>query len=146
MAYYYNGIKLHSNRSFKDAEGNTYAKNWFTTTTEEQRSAVGVTWIDDPVQEYYDQRFYWGPNHAKDLTELKTKWIKDTKDDAGRLLAETDWYIVREAETSTAVPTDVTTRRAEIRTLCNRKEIEINATSTTYDLAAYVTSSDYISW
>ena len=72
--------------------------------------------------------------------------MKETKNNAGRLLAETDWYVVREAETSTAVPTDVATRRAEIRTLCNTKETAINATADTAALAAYITSSDYYSW
>ena len=146
MAYYYNGVRLNPNRSFKDDDGNTYAKNWFTTTTEEQRAAVGVTWVDDPVVESYDAKFYWGPNNPKDHTELKTQWVKETKDNAGRLLAETDWYVVRKAETSTAVPTDVATRRAEIRTLCNTKETAINATADTAALAAYITGSDYNSW
>ena len=146
MAYYYNGVRLNPNRSFKDDEGNTYARNWFTTTTEEQRTAVGVTWVDDPVVESYDVKFYSGPNKPKDHTALKTQWVKETKDNAGRLLAETDWYVVRKAETSTAVPTDVATRRAEIRTLCNTKETAINATADTAALAAYITGSDYYSW
>jgi len=146
MAYYYNGVRLNPNRSFKDDDGNTYARNWFTTTTEEQRTAVGVTWVDDPVVQYYDERFYWGPTNPKDHTELKTQWVKETKKNAGRLLAETDWYVVRESETSTAVPTDVATRRAEIRTLCNTKETAINATADTAALAAYITGSDYGEW
>ena len=146
MAYYYNGVRLNPNRSFKDDDGNTYARNWFTTTTEEQRTAVGVTWVNDPVEEYYDQKFYWGPDNPKDHTELKTQWVKETKNNAARLLAETDWYVVRKSETSTAIPTDVATRRAAIRTLCNTKETAINATADTAALATYITGSDYGSW
>ena len=146
MAYYYNGVRLNPNRSFKDDEGNTYAKNWFTTTTEEQRTAVGVTWVDDPVEAPYDQRFFWGPSNPKDHTELKTIWVSKTKTKADTLLSRTDWYVVRKAETSTAIPADVTTRRAEIRTFCNTKETAINATADTAALAVYVTSSDYQSW
>lgn len=146
MAYYYNGVRLNPNRSFKDDEGNTYAKNWFTTTTEEQRTAVGVTWVDDPVVHYYDQRFYWAADNPKDHTELKTLWVSKTKHTADTLLAPTDWYVVRKAETSTAIPADVTTRRAEIRTLCNTKETAINATADTAALAAYVTGLEYHSW
>ena len=146
MAYYYNGVRLNPNRSFKDDEGNTYAKNWFTTTTEEQRTAVGVTWVDDPVVQYYDQRFYWSPTNPKDHTELKALWVSKTKYTADTLLSPTDWYVVRKAETSTAIPADVTTRRAEIRAFCNTKETAINATADTDALAVYVTSSDYQSW
>ena len=146
MAYYYNGVRLKPNRSFKDDEGNTYAKNWFTTTTEEQRTAVGVTWVDDPVEAPYDQRFFWGPSNPKDHTELKTIRVSKTKTKADTLLSRTDWYVVRKAETSTAIPADVITRRAEIRTLCNTKETAINATADTAALAVYVTSSDYQSW
>ena len=146
MAYYYNGVRLNPNRSFKDDEGNTYAKNWFTTTTEEQRTAVGVTWVDDPVVQHYDQRFYWGPTNPKDHTELKTLWVSKTKRTADTLLSPTDWYVVRKAETSTAVPADVTTRRAEIRTLCDAKETAINATADTAALAAYITGPDYLVW
>ena len=48
---------------------------------------------------------------------MKTLWLKETKNNAAKLLAETDWYVVRKSETSTAIPTDVATRRAAIRTL-----------------------------
>ena len=146
MAYYYNGVRLNPNRSFKDDEGNTYARNWFTTTTEEQRTAVGVTWVDDPVVQSYDQRFYAAADIPKDHTELKAQWVRKTKHTADTLLSSTDWYVIRKAETSTAIPADVTTRRAEIRTLCNTKETAINATADTDALAAYVTSSDYAVW
>lgn len=146
MAYYYNGVRLNPNRSFKDDDGNTYAKNWFITTTEEQRIGVGVTWVDDPVEAPYDRRFFWGPSNPKDHTKLKTLWVSKTKDTADKLLSQTDWYVIRKAETSTAIPADITTRRAEIRDYCNTKETAINATADTAALAAYVTSSGYNSW
>ena len=94
----------------------------------------------------HDRKAYWGPDNPKDHTELKTLWLKETKDNAARLLAETDWYVVRKSETSTAIPTDVATRRAAIRTLCNTKETAINATADTDALATYITGSDYGSW
>ena len=62
---------------------------------------------------------------------------------AGTLLAPSDWYIVRESETSVETPADVLERRAEIRSYCNEYEQAIEATTTTDELAAYITSADY---
>lgn len=141
-----NGVKLLSDKAFKTSDGTQYPANWLRLTTLEEKQAIGITEVaDEPVVEY-DHKFYLGPNNPKDHTELKTYWVKETKDNAGRLLSQTDWYVVRAAETSIAVPTDVATRRAEIRTLCNTKITAINATADTAALAAYITGSDYYSW
>ena len=47
------------------------------------------------------------------------------------LLAETDWYVTRKSETDTAIPSNVTTYRAAVRTACGAREAEIAAVSTT---------------
>ena len=144
MALFLDGKQLSYDSAFTH-DGIQYPKNWLRLTTLEEKQAIGITEVADESVAY-DQKFYWGPDNPKDHTELKTQWIKETKDNAARLLAETDWYVVREAETSTAVPSDVATRRAEIRTLCNTKETAVNATADTAALAAYITGSDYYSW
>ena len=144
MALFLDGKQLSYDRAFTH-DGIQYPKNWLRLTTLEEKQAIGITEVADESVAY-DQKFYWGPDNPKDHTELKTQWIKETKDNAARLLAETDWYVVREAETSTAVPSDVATRRAEIRTLCNTKETASNATADTAALAAYITGSDYGEW
>ena len=55
---------------------------------------------------------------------------------AGGLLAKYDWYIVRKAEKSTAIPSAITTYRDAVRTACDTREKEIDACS---DTAALIT-------
>jgi hypothetical protein len=68
---------------------------------------------------------------SQTLSELKTQAIANLKANANRKLAETDWYVVRNAEDSTkAIPASVTTDRAAIRTSVTTKETAINALNT----------------
>ena len=43
------------------------------------------------------------------------------------MLAKYDWYVVRKAEKSTAIPTAITTYRDGVRTACDTREKEIDA-------------------
>ena len=52
------------------------------------------------------------------------------------MLAKYDWYVVRKAEKSTAIPTAITTYRDGVRTACDTREKEIDACANT---AALVT-------
>ena len=47
---------------------------------------------------------------------LKTKLIRDVKNQAEGILNATDWYITRKAEKSTAIPSAITTHRDAVRT------------------------------
>jgi len=145
MALFLDGQRLKYDRAFTH-DGIQYPANWLRLTTLAEKEAIGITEVADEPSAVYDQKFYWGPNNPKDHTELKTLWVSQTKDTAGKLLAETDWYVVRKAEASIDIPDDVATRRAEIRTFCNTKETAINATADTDALADYIRSSDYTSW
>ena len=145
------GKPLSYDRAFTH-DGIQYPANWLRLSSWEEKSAIGITEVPDPP--YYDQRFYWGvdnPKQLEDITDdegntstgLKTLWISNTKYSAGTLLAPTDWYIVRNSETSVEVPGEVLDRREEIRNYCNAYEQAIEATTTTDELAAYITSVDY---
>jgi hypothetical protein len=48
------------------------------------------------------------------LADIETKNLNNS--DARGYLATTDWYVTREAETGTAMPKDVSAKRAEART------------------------------
>ena len=62
---------------------------------------------------------------------LKTLLIKTIKQQAAGILQDTDWYIVRKADTGTAVPSAITTYRAAVRTKCAEMETSIpNAVDT----------------
>ncbi len=125
-----NGQRLSENTVFKDADGNTYPPNWLNQSTEEQKAAIGITWVADPIRA--DDRFYWDGdiNNPKDLDGLKTQFVAQIKDTAGKLLAQTDWYIIRKAERNVDIPAEVVLKRTQIVTEADRLEVDINATET----------------
>ena len=129
-----NGQRLQEGTVFKDAEGNTYPPNWLNQSTEEQKAAIGITWVADPIRA--DDRFYWDGdiNNPKDLDGLKTQFVTQIKHTAGTLLAQTDWMVVRKVERNIDIPDDVVAKRAAIIAEANRLENDINATETVEDL------------
>jgi len=125
-----NGNRLPEGTPFTDANGNQYPANWLNLSTEEEKNAVGITWVADPVRA--DDRFYWDGdvNNPKDLVVLKTQYVAQTKDIAGKLLSQTDWVIIRKAERGVEVPSEVALKRTQIITEANRLEVDINASTT----------------
>jgi hypothetical protein len=71
---------------------------------------------------------------------LKTEWTAKQKQIAGSLLAQSDWYVTRKAETGAEIPAAVATYRAAVRTTSGTREAEINACTTTEELAALLTN------
>ena len=66
---------------------------------------------------------------------LKNYWIAQKKAEASVLLSKTDWYVVRNAEKTTAIPSAVTTERDSIRTACAGVETKITNAA---DLDAFI--------
>ena len=60
------------------------------------------------------------------------------------MLSDTDWYVTRKAETDTAIPSNVSTYRTAVRTVCGTRETEIAAVSTTEALEALMKAPDKI--
>ena len=56
---------------------------------------------------------------AKPLATIQAEQVSITKSNANKLLAQTDWYVSRNQELGTAIPSDVSTYRAEVRSACN---------------------------
>ena len=143
--------------------GYNYPANWLQHTTLEEKEAIGITEVaDDPV---YDSRFYWGNGTAKTLTDtnevdengdpvldengdqvvtlgVKSVLKAQEKVTAGTLLARYDWYVVRKAEKSTAIPTAITTYRDGVRTACNTRETEIDNCADTAALVTLYSSTE----
>ena len=65
----------------------------------------------------------------KDVATLKEKMIEQVKNRALKLLAPTDWMVLRATEGGTAIPDAVKTYRTAIRKESNDKETEIKALS-----------------
>ena len=79
---------------------------------------------------------------------LKTNEKNQIKAQAAGLLQSTDWYVVRNSESSTAIPANVSTYRTAVRTKSNEIETSIDGAATVEDLEAlftYTTGADNVS-
>jgi len=159
-----NGKHLPEGVSFYDANGTQYPPQWLNVSTEEQKAAIGITWVADAVRA--DDRFYWdgdvnNPKALEDKLEvkedgsplykqvydkttesmvdtteqvvtkgLKSNFIAQVKDTAGKLLNATDWYVIRKAERAIDIPAEVVLKRTQIITESNRLEVDIQASTT----------------
>ena len=69
---------------------------------------------------------------------LKSTWIAQVKDTAGKMLAETDWMVIRKAERDVAIPEAVAAKRAAIVAEADRLEAAINLCENVDQLIAVV--------
>ena len=156
MAFKLNGNSLAVDVAFSHNDIQ-YPANWLRLSTAEEKTAIGITEVEDP--KVYDSRFYNSDGTAKALDDVNAKdeegnllknpdgsqmVIKGVKSvlksqekvTAGSLLAAYDWDVVRKAEKSTAIPSSISTFRDGVRTACDTREKEIDAWS---NIAALVT-------
>ena len=147
MAFKLNGNPLAVDVAFSHNDIQ-YPANWLRLSTAQEKKDLGITEVADAPT--YDSRFYYGDGTAKELddktetidgVELTILGVKSVlkaqeKATAGSLLAAYDWYVVRKAEKSIAIPTAITTYRDGVRTACDTREKEIDACA---DTAALVT-------
>jgi hypothetical protein len=131
-----NGTAVSIDNPYTTEEGVTYPH----LRSPEVRELLGVVEVADPEQ--YDQRFYWGVDNPKDLDQLKSDWIKQTKAVAGSLLAQTDWMVIRKAERDVAIPDATVIARAAIITEANAKEAAIIASTTVEELITAVSNTN----
>ena len=120
----------------------THPKSIFTKWTKPELKTIGIyPYREDSV----DQRYYntgtvsyaIGADEVvgsytstdRDVAGLKEDMITQTRQVASSILARDDWMSIREAEGGTAMPANVKTYRAAIRTESGTKEDEINALS-----------------
>ncbi len=73
----------------------------------------------------------------RDVAEMKKDMISQAKGTASGLLSRHDWMAIREMEGGEAMPADVKTYRAAVRTESNDKETEINALADMDAIKAY---------
>jgi hypothetical protein len=74
---------------------------------------------------------------------LKSQWTAQVKDTAGKMLAQTDWMVVRKAERNVAIPADVVTKRAAIVAECDRLEAAIAACAVVEELIVVVSNQNW---
>ena len=140
MAFTLNGNPLAVDVAFKTSDGTQYPANWLRLSTAKEKTDLGIAEVADaPI---YDSRFYNNDGSAKALDGVKSGLKAQEKETAGSLLAKYDWYVVRKAEKSTAIPTAITTYRDGVRTACDTREKEIDACSDTAALVTLYSSKD----
>ena len=67
---------------------------------------------------------------SETLSELKEQKISELKMMVGGKLSQTDWYIIREADSGEATPPSIKDERAALRIQSDSIEAEINALTT----------------
>ena len=161
--YIYQGKALRIGRGWTDADGVKHPTNW-NNWSDAEKTAKGLVWVDDPAP--FDNRFYWDADTPKAINDVDAvdedgnpvldedgnqvvtrglKWnaIQTVKAQAAGLLSATDWYVVRKSETDEAIPADVLTYRAAVRTASNTIETAItNAADHAAFMALYETPVD----
>ena len=151
-----NGSPLPLDTPFQ-IDGTSYPANWLRLTSIEEKNAVGITEVADQTTQY-DDRFYWGVDNPKQLEDitvtpengepyiqrgLKHNWIAQVKDTAGKLLAQTDWMVIRKAERDVAIPAATVTYRAAVVAEANRLETAISECADVPALIAVVTAQGW---
>ena len=138
---------------FNNIEGFTigdlqYPKDIFTKWSVEEKEAIGIYEIVFDKSNFKNENYYintvptfafandtvtasYGTATPKSYTELKTQFIKDLKINVSFELSKTDWYITRNAEKSTAIPSSISTHRDAVRTKQAEMETAITNTSDT---------------
>ena len=154
----YLGRVIKQGRAWTDAEGTQHPAQW-NRWTDEEKAAKGLVWNQDLQPVPFDNRFYWSagvPKSLDDVNEvdedgnpvldadgvqvvtkgLKSNAIAQVKATASGLLQPTDWYVTRQAETGTAIPSAVTDYRTAVRTASGTIETAITAVTTHADFIA----------
>ena len=162
--YKCNGKTIRPGQQFTDEGGATHPGSWYTYSAE-QKTAIGITEIvqqPHPNSVLYN----WGYNDdgtvtstAKPLDDVnevdengdplldddgvqvvtkgvKSNLIAEVKSQQGALLAGTDWAVIRNADTGDAIPANIATYRAAIRTKATAMEAAITDAADTDAVAA----------
>lgn len=147
--FFLDGKPLAVDVPFVTPDGTRYPANWLRLSTLEEKEAIGITEVPDPPG--YDQRFYWGYDQdgnliPKDHTQLVEQWSNQTRTTANTLLTPSDWMIIREADNGNAASQTWKDWRQSVRVSTGTKITALEATTTTEELAAYVTGPEYSAW
>jgi len=121
--------------------GVNYPQNWLRLATPQERAAIGITEAPEPA--WYDDRFYWGVDNPKDLDGLKTQWTDQVKDTTNKLLAATDWMVIRKLERNIDIPAETVTFRAAVLAECDRLVTAIAAAANVEALITVVTNQSW---
>lgn len=115
---------------------NQYPSNIFSLWSAEELKSIGIYEVVEDNKNLKDEQYYLNANQtfsfakdtvtasygtatAKDLDALKTEHKQVINRQSASRLQDTDWLVIREADGGTAMPSDIKTHRAAIRTKAN---------------------------
>ena len=138
-----------------------YPASIFTLWSKAEKEAIGLYEVINDSTNVKDQAYYingaesitWDSSAkkvtkafasatAKDLAGLKTEHKAIINQQAAGNLAPTDWMVIRAQEGGTALPSDIKTKRAAVRTKANAMCVQIDGASDVDALAALYVYTD----
>ena len=136
-----------------------YPSNIHSFWSEAELKAIGIYEVIIDNTNYKDPKYYvntdqsfafgsgkvtatYGTATAKDLDTLKTDHCTAIDDQAYSLLQPNDWMVVRNAESSKAIPSDWLDFRVNVRSTASSMKTKINAVSDVDALAALYVYND----
>ena len=103
------GNRLKLDRPFIH-KGLQYPKEWLRLATPEQKKELGIVEVpDNTPQEDWDQ----------DIERIRVGLIDQLKEEARTILSKTDWMVIRQIETGTEMPPEVSVFRQFVREVCS---------------------------
>jgi hypothetical protein len=145
--FIFNNQPLSPDSAFTDpATCVQYPANWLRLASPEERAAIGITEAARRALSGTTSASTGAQSCPRTTTQLVEQWVQQTRTTANTLLAPTDWQVIREADNGKLMSAETKANRQFIREAAGSKITAINATTTTAELAAYITSNDYSNW
>jgi hypothetical protein len=136
-------VKTYNNPRGITIGGVQYPQNIHSLWSESELNAIGVYTVIEDNTNKKDEEWYintnqtlafaggvvtatYGTATAKAIAELKTAKKEMFNGQAAQLLAKYDWYVIRNTEASTAIPSAITDYRTAVRTKCNSMQVQID--------------------
>lgn len=97
-------------------DGNNILQGYYDDAVHDSIPTPKVSLTDDQWQSAVDNNHNYIADDGSSKTVTVAQTAGEKVAEAEIYLSSTDWYIVRKADTGKAVPSDITTKRAEART------------------------------
>tara|TARA_R100001369_G_scaffold33335_1_gene58427 strand:- start:2500 stop:3027 length:528 start_codon:yes stop_codon:yes gene_type:complete len=145
MWLYNKTTEIKAGRGWKDADGNQQPPNWdiwddaYKKSMNIEEIILDVrpdnrfhNWIDNGiggVSNITDKPLDDVTTDGRTVTGIRSNYIQQVKIQQESLLSQTDWVVVRKADTGTDIPIKTATYRAAIRTKATEMENSIKGAS-----------------
>lgn len=126
--------------------GVRYPSNWLRLSTPEEKNAIGLTEVKDPI--ILDRRFYMpqdptGDPIPRDLETVKEEQINAVKLSMKNMLSHTDWVIIRQIDTGQPMSNSIKNYRSAVRDIGSLQIEKIKSSNNIDELREIVTTVDW---